>query len=135
MTCALILGSIAARADQQGPKFIEVGMTANVKLSAARRDANLSGPEASGEIIWTYSEIGASPASAKPRPKPQQVPSNTRDSLGADFQTLLTEKMMVSKTLVGNRVMSQKERIEWRDCRCFIETMKLTLSKPLKNSI
>ena len=81
-------------------------MTANVKLSAARRDANLSGPEASGEIIWTYSEIGASPASAKPRPKPQQVPSNTRDSRGADFQTLLTEKMMVSKTLVGNRVMS-----------------------------
>ena len=106
MTYGVILGSIAARADQQGPKFIEVGMTANVKPSTARQDANLSGPEASGEIIWTYGEIGASPASAKPRPKPQQVPLNTLDSLCTDFQTLSVEKIMVSKTLVGNRVTS-----------------------------
>ena len=106
MTYGVILGSIAARADQQSLKFIEVGMTANVKPSTARQDANLSGPEASGEIIWTYGEIGASPASAKPRPKPQQVPLNKLDSLGTGFQTLSIEKIMVSKTLVGNRVMS-----------------------------
>lgn len=102
MTHGVILDSIAARADQQGPKFIEVGMTANVTTSQALQNANLSEPETSGEIIWTYSEIGASPASAKPRPKPQGVPLNTLDSLGTDFQTLSTEKIMVSKTVVGN---------------------------------
>ena len=35
MTHGVILDSIAARADQQGPKFIEVGMTANVTTSQA----------------------------------------------------------------------------------------------------
>ena len=130
MTCGVILGSVAARADQHGPKFIEVGMTANVKPSAARQDANLSGPEASGEIIWRYGEIGASPALAKPRSKPQQVPLNMRGSLGADFQTLLTEKIMVSKTLVGNRVMSGPVLDETAPRHTSFETTALHFGDP-----
>ena len=62
----MTVDNIAARADQLGPTFIEVGITETIKPTSTREIASPGGPETGGEIVWAYGEIGALPAPGKP---------------------------------------------------------------------
>jgi hypothetical protein len=95
----MTVGNIAARADQLGPTFIEVGITETIKPTSPRQTASPGGPETGGEIVWAYGEIGALPAPGKPTAVMRQVPLNVLDSLGADFQTIST-----GQTVAGEMV-------------------------------
>lgn len=95
----MTVGNIAARADQLGPTFIEVGITETIKPTSPRQTASPGGPETGGEIVWVYGEIGALPAPGKPTAVMRQVPLNVLDSLGADFQTIST-----GQTVAGEMV-------------------------------